>query len=265
MIAAAVQGAIAHSLALGATDLEHLLTEAPLGAIRLEHLLVLAALALGLGAGFLLARARIGRRAKPDSVHRILLPFTGLEISRRALDAALRLSRAEGATLMPAYLAAVPKDLPLECAIPAEAARAMSILEAIEQRATAQGVAVDSRIERGRSYRHALARLLAQEDFDRVVVSATATGRTGISGEDLVWLLEKAPAEVLILRPAPEDHGVITPSRPTPPVPRASAEPGGAVPYPGPPGIRNSATGAPLGRPAATAGRTPGRSAAAAG
>jgi hypothetical protein len=107
---------------------------------------------------------------------------------------------------MPAYLAAVPKRLPLECAIPAEAARAMPILETIEQRATAQGVSVDSRVERGRSYRHALARLLERETFDRVVVPATAEAGAGFSGEDLVWLLEKAPAEVLILRPGPRDR-----------------------------------------------------------
>ncbi len=178
--------------------------------IPIEHILVGVALLVGLGGGFLIARSRLRRSAEVVTVHRILLPFTGTEISRRALDAALRLARAEGATLMPAYLAAVPKDLPLECAIPAEAAKAMSILEAIEQRAATKGVAVDSRIERGRTYRHALARLLSEEDFDRVVVSATATGSSGISGDDLVWLLEKAPAEVLILRPAPEDHTVLT-------------------------------------------------------
>ena len=54
--------------------------------------------------------------------------------------------------------------------------------------------------------RHALARLLERESFDRVVVSATADGGEGLSGDDLVWLLRKAPAEVLILRPAPDDH-----------------------------------------------------------
>jgi hypothetical protein len=80
------------------------------------------------------------------------------------------------------------------------------MLEAIEQRATAQGVNIDSRIERGRSYRHALARLLDQERFDRVVVPATAEVGAGFSGDDLVWLLEKAPTEVLILRPGPEDE-----------------------------------------------------------
>jgi nucleotide-binding universal stress UspA family protein len=174
----------------------------------IEHVLVGVALLLGLLGGYLLARGRRWGKGseKPEEVHQILLPFTGTEISRRALDAALRLARAEEATLMPAYLATLSKRLPLDCAIPAEAAKAMPMLEAIEQRAAAQGVAVDARIERGRSYRHALRRLLDREEFDRVVVPASATGRTGLSGEDLVWLLEKAPAEVLILRPAPSDE-----------------------------------------------------------
>jgi nucleotide-binding universal stress UspA family protein len=183
--------------------------------VTVEHALVGVALLLGLAGGYLLARSRRrGRRSdRPQAVHQILLPFTGTEISRRALDAALRLARAEDATLMPAYLATVPKRLPLECSIPAEAAKAMPMLEAIEQRAAGQGVLVDSRIERGRSYRHALERLLARERFDRVVVPASA-GRTGagFSGDDLVWLLEKAPAEVLVLRPGPEDRRFLTPA-----------------------------------------------------
>lgn len=176
--------------------------------MTVEHVLVGVALLLGLAGGYLLARSRRrGGSAQPEAVHQILLPFTGTEISRRAVDAAVRLADAEGATLMPAYLASVPKRLPLDCAIPAEAARAMPMLEAIEQRATAQGVPVDSRIERGRSYRHALARLLDREGFDRVVVPASAKAGGGLSGDDLVWVLEKAPAEVLILRPGPGDAG----------------------------------------------------------
>jgi len=178
----------------------------------IEHVLVGVALVVGLGGGYLIARSRLrGRRSdRPDAVHQILMPFTGTEVSRRALDAALRLARAENATLMPAYLAQVPKSLPLDCAIPNEARRAMPLLEAIEQRASAQGVAVDARIERGRSYRHALERLLASETFDRVVVPANASGATGFSGDDLVWLLQKAPTEVLVLRPSPEDRRVVS-------------------------------------------------------
>jgi nucleotide-binding universal stress UspA family protein len=176
-----------------------------------DLLVVGAALLAGVLGGYLLARRqRLGGRAeRPEQVHRILLPFTGTEISRRALDAALRLSRAEDATLMPAYLATVPKRLPLDCAIPSQAGQAMPMLEAIEQRATSQHVPVDARIERGRSYRHALERLLEAEPVDRVVVPADATGGKGLSGEDLVWLLDSAPAEVLILRPAPTDTSVV--------------------------------------------------------
>jgi len=174
----------------------------------IDHVLVGVALALGLGGGYLIARSIQGRHARgAEPVRRILLPFTGTEISRRAVDAALRLARAEDAELMPAYLAQVPMRLPLECSIPNEAGKAMALLEAIEQRAAAQGVPVDARIERGRSYRHALARLLDGERVDRVVVPAGgADGAEGLGGDDLVWLLEKAPAEVLILRPAPDDE-----------------------------------------------------------
>jgi hypothetical protein len=43
-----------------------------------------------------------------------------------------------------------------------------------------------------------------------VIVSATANGGKGLSADDLEWLLEKVPAEVLILRPDPEDHRKLT-------------------------------------------------------
>ena len=86
----------------------------------------------------------------------------------------------------------------------------MPLLEAIEQRASAQGVPVDARVARGRTYRHALQRLLDDEPVDRVIVSATAQRPQGLTGDDLVWLLEQAPAEVLILRPDPDDHRKVT-------------------------------------------------------
>jgi hypothetical protein len=99
----------------------------------------------------------------------------------------------------------VPRQLPLESPLPAQCGQGMPLLEAIEQRATGLGVRVDSRVSRGRTYRDALRRLLEEERFDRVIVSATDDPRSGLSAEDLEWLLGRVPAEVLILRPAPED------------------------------------------------------------
>ena len=147
-----------------------------------------------------------------QSGSRILLPFSNQAISRRAFDAAIRLAQAEGATLMPAFLARVPRNLPLDSPLPGACMVGMPLLEAIEQRATAEGIPVDARVSRGRTYRDALQRLLAQEHFDRVIVSATDSPRTGLSEEDLAWLLGNVPAEVIILRPAPDDSRSISAS-----------------------------------------------------
>jgi hypothetical protein len=168
--------------------------------------IAIAAVLLGVALGYWLPPS--GRRAarnRPRPVRRILLPFTGQAISRRSFEAAVRLAKAENATIMPAFLARVPMNLPLDSALPVQCASGMPLLEAIEQRAASQGIPVDSRIARGRSARDALRRLLEQEQFDRIIVSADEDPRVGLSYEDLRWLLERVPAEIMILRPAPED------------------------------------------------------------
>jgi len=121
------------------------------------------------------------------------------------LHASVRLAKAEHAIIMPAFLARVPMNLPLETALPVQCARGMPLLEAIEQRAASLGVPVDSRVGRGRSARDALRKLLEQEHFDRIIVSADEDPRAGLGYEDLRWLLERVPVEILILRPAPQD------------------------------------------------------------
>ncbi len=169
-------------------------------------LIAIACVAVGVAAGFWLPpHGRRPARHRPQSVKRILLPFTGQAISRRAFEAAVRLAKAEDATIMPALLATVPLTLPLDSALPGQCNGGMELLEAIEQRAAGQGIPVDAHVARGRTYRDALQHLLEQEQFDRVIVSATDSPRVGLSGDDLEWLLERVPAEVMILRPAPED------------------------------------------------------------
>src|SRR3954452_18275174 len=173
--------------------------------------LITLAFAGGIAGGwFLPSHGRRPAAARPGGTRRILLPFTGTSISRRAFDAAVRLARVEDATIMPAYLARVPRQLPLDAPLPNQCLQAMPLLEAIEQRASSQGVAVDTRIIRGRTYRDALQRMLDAEAVDRVIVSATSNGRKGLSADDLESMLEKVPAEVLILRPDPEDHRALT-------------------------------------------------------
>jgi hypothetical protein len=161
---------------------------------------------LGIAAGYWLPpHGRLPSRNRPQPVRRILLPFTGRAISRRSFEAAVRLAKAENAIIMPAFLARVPMNLPLDTALPVQCAEGMPLIEAVEQRVTSQGIPVESRIGRGRSARDALRQLLDQERFDRIIVSADEDPRAGLSYDDLRWLLEQVPAEILILRPAPED------------------------------------------------------------
>ena len=145
--------------------------------------------------GYLLIR-ELQRRRTENSITpaatRILFPFAGEALSTPALDAALRLARAEGATLVPAYLAVVPLNVALDTPLKKEAEAAMPLLEAVEQRAMAAGVSVDSRIERGRTVRHALRRLIDEESFDRIVVAGATNGHDGFTSEDIAWLLEHA-------------------------------------------------------------------------
>jgi hypothetical protein len=179
--------------------------------MTIDLIIALIAVVLGAGGGFTFARYRRAQRTRgAGRVRRILLPFTGTAISRRSLDAALRLARAENATLVPAFLATVPRHLPLDAAVPVQCGVGMPLLEAIEQAAASAEIPVDARIGRGRTYRHALALLLEEEPVDRVIVPAAGDARSGLSGEDLVWLLERAQAEVLILRPGFSDHRRVT-------------------------------------------------------
>lgn len=162
----------------------------------------LAVLCAGLLAWRALDAARAHRRRLTSSATRILFPFIGRALSQPVLDATLRLARAEQATLVPAYLARVPLHLPLAAQLPRQCSEAMPLLEAIEHRALNEGVAVDARIERGRTYRHALRELLSHEQQARIVVAADTTGSDGFDAADVAWLLEHAPGEILVLRPA---------------------------------------------------------------
>jgi hypothetical protein len=170
-----------------------------------DALLIFAGMVIGIGLALLVRRHRATPvPAEARRAHRILFPFLGTQLSVAALDAALRLSKVEHATLMPVYLASVPMAMPLEAPIARACDRAFELQEAIEQRAAAVGVPVDARIGRGRTVRHALRQLLHDERYDRIVVAAATARTDGLSAEDVAWLLEHAPGEVVVVRPADE-------------------------------------------------------------
>jgi len=171
-------------------------------------LVIVLAVLVVLLAGALAYRSRPPRPLRaPRSARRVLLPFTGKSLDPSVIDAAIRIARAEHAVLVPAYLLQVPLEYPEDSPLTKEVAVAMPLLEAVEHAALRCGVPVDARIEKGRTPTHALGRLWAVEQFDRVIAPAPADNRNGSSGgfspKDLTWILANAPTETLVLKPPP--------------------------------------------------------------
>ena len=136
------------------------------------------------------------------SARRILVPFAG-RLDETVLSAAIRIARAEEAVLVPAYLLIVPLRYDEDSPVKDEVKIAMPLLEAVEHAALRAGVAVDARIEKGRTLTHALRRLWEVEQFDRIVAPAPVNGGGGFTEKELAWLLANAPTETLVLKPTP--------------------------------------------------------------
>jgi hypothetical protein len=141
--------------------------------IALLVVVILLALSLTwLAVTHLRYRRQPEKRLPAAGGRRILFPFIANALSPRALDASLRLARAEEATLVPVFLARVPLQLPLDTPLPRQSNIAIPLQEAIERRATKFGIAV-------------------------------ARNNPGFDSEDIAWILKNAPGEILVLRP---DH-----------------------------------------------------------
>jgi hypothetical protein len=148
----------------------------------------------------LLVRARPPRRlAVTPNARRILVPFSG-SLDPTVLNAAIRIAKAEGAVLVPAYLLIVPLRYAEDSPLRDQVGVALPLLEAVEHAALRAGVPVDARIEKGRTRTHALQRLWQVEGFDRIVAPA---GPGGFNEKELAWLLTYAPAETVVLKPMP--------------------------------------------------------------
>ena len=146
---------------------------------------------------------RLRRPPQSPSRRRVLVAFARGHLERTVLDAAIRIARAEEATLVPAYLIVIPMRFPLDAPMNQEVSVAIPLLEAVEHAASRAGVPVDARVESGRTPIHALERLWRVEQFDRIVIPAPAGREPGFTPKELLWMLTNAPSETLILRPDP--------------------------------------------------------------
>lgn len=171
-------------------------------------------------------RRQLGRgRPHPPNprTRRILFPFVASDLSLTALDAALRLARAEEATVLPVFLTRVPLTMPLDAPLQEQPAIAIALQEAIEHHAATFSIPIEARIARGRTYRHALREAMTSELFDRIVIAAANPDRPGFGPDDVAWLLRHAQGEIVVLRPGNEDHRLAGP-KPIRPITQKSSD-----------------------------------------
>lgn len=170
---------------------------------------VLIAVALGVVVAALLVQDRRAAEEPEPRHRRVLVPFTDGELEPTVLEAAIRISQALDATLVPAYLIVTPFEFTLDAPMQQQVVLAMPLLEAVEHAALRAGVPVDARVESGRSPTHALSRLWEVERFDRILAPAPVARGSGFTQKELQWILTHAPSETLILRPDPMQHNGI--------------------------------------------------------
>ncbi|HYA08359.1 MAG TPA: hypothetical protein VEG24_02140, partial [Gaiellaceae bacterium] len=153
----------------------------------LDLALAAAAIVLAAALAVALVRRRPPRRLPVSAgARRVLVPFSGT-LDETVLAAAIRIARAEEAVLVPAYLLIVPLRYGEDSPLSDEVKLAMPLLEAVEHAALRAGVAVDARIEKGRTLTHALRRLWEVERFDRIVAPAPVNGGGGFTEKELAW------------------------------------------------------------------------------
>ncbi len=114
--------------------------------------------------------------------------------------------KAENAIVMPAFLARVPMNLPLETALPVQS-RARDAAARGDRAARCPRRASPSTHASAAGARPATrcAGCSSRSTSTASSCPPMKTRAAGLSYDDLRWLLERVPAEILILRPAPED------------------------------------------------------------
>lgn len=170
-----------------------------------------AVIALAAAASVAVAATRVLRRrphppASPGTGRRILFPYMAQALSTSALEAALRLARAEDGVLVPVFLVSVPMTLSLNAPLPRQSQTCVQLQERIDLDAAPAGIPVDHRIARGRTYRHALRQTLGHERYDQLVIAAAVNGAGGFGSGDVAWVIEHAAGEIIVLRPSRNDH-----------------------------------------------------------
>jgi nucleotide-binding universal stress UspA family protein len=146
--------------------------------------------------------------ARPTS---FLVPVDGSDAAYHALAVTCDLAKQTRASIAAIYVIEVPRSLPLDAELAAEAQRGERILERAEQIAAQHHVRVDAELLQARQAGHAVVDEAVERGADAIVVGIDyhrPHGRFAL-GRLPQYVLEHSPTLVWLVRQAPPD-GVVT-------------------------------------------------------
>jgi nucleotide-binding universal stress UspA family protein len=139
--------------------------------------------------------------ARPLGFRSVLVPVAENVESEQAMDAACRLAADRGAVIAALRVIEIPPVLPLDAHMIEEEASAHRLLERMSAVADRYGVAVTSRIVRGRDAAEAIVAEAARRDVELIVVGAPRKGRAAF-GSTVQHVLKNARCRVLVIAEA---------------------------------------------------------------
>jgi CIC family chloride channel protein len=151
-------------------------------------------------------RRRIRARRRAPTLpalgfRRIVVAVTDNRESELAFDVGCRLARDRGATVTAVAAVEVPVELPLDCHMEPEDAKAQELLERARLTAESYGVKAAVRLVRAREAATVILDELERHGAELAILGATSTARRRVTklGQTVETVLKHAPCRVMLV------------------------------------------------------------------
>ena len=156
-------------------------------------------------------RARKPSPRRPDervtTYRRILVPLAASHEPDRAIALACRLAAEHRASVTALSVIEVPMMVPMDAYMIEEEAAAKELLERARAAAHSYEISCSTRIVRDRNAGEAIVREAVQHNTEMIILSARrrpgSSGRTGVFGRTVRFVLAHAPCRVMVTAPPP--------------------------------------------------------------
>ena len=131
---------------------------------------------------------------------RILVPVTGTQADKEAIELACRLAKQDKGKIHAVYTITMKRDLPLDAEIETEIQKAEDILAGIEKVATMESYRVDTEVLQAREAGPAIVNEAAEREVDLILMGIAYKIRFGefSLGEVVPYVLKNSPCRVIL-------------------------------------------------------------------